>query len=338
MRMIPEKVKVSTGTAGLLGLDKLKLKVKPTTAYLMTHTEEGCVGNCKFCPQARESPSDNSRLSRVLWPTYSGKAVLEALGRASERELMRICIQAINYPGYFDDVHGLLQGIAAVTDIPVSLDTCPLTGDQLRKLKKAGLNRIGIPLDGATPGIFNKVKGSEVKGPFSWGEHMKALSEAVEIFGRDRVMSNLIIGLGETEEEAAKSIQDLMNRGVQTSLFAFTPIRGTLLHKHPQPALDMYRRVQIARYLITLRHVRFDDMKFDARGTIIGFGADPSVFSGVLEKGDAFCTSGCPGCNRPFYNERPSAPLFNYPRDLTPEEAVTEAERLGLRNWIPPRN
>ena len=107
--MIPEKVRVSTGTAGLLGLDNFMLSVKPTTAYLMTHTEDGCVGNCTFCPQARESPSSKSRLSRVLWPTYPSTAVLETLGRTPEQELRRICIQAVNYPGYFEDVYALLR-------------------------------------------------------------------------------------------------------------------------------------------------------------------------------------------------------------------------------------
>ena len=336
--MIPEKVRVSTGTAGLLGLDNIMLKVKPTTAYLMTHTEDGCVGNCTFCPQARESPSSKSRLSRVLWPTYPSAVVLEALGRAPDHELRRVCIQAVNYPGYFEDVYALLRGIGAVTDTPVSLDTCPLTGEQMRMLKEAGLDRIGIPLDAATPGLFDKVKGSEVKGPFSWDDHMEALRGAVEVFGRGRVMSNLIIGIGETEEEAANFIQELMDMGVQTGLFAFTPIRGTSLHGHPQPPLDSYRRVQVARHLITLRHARSEDMEFDDGGAIVGFGADPGVLAGVLEKGDAFCTSGCPGCNRPFYNERPSGPLFNYPRGLTSEEAAREAERLGLRGWASPRD
>jgi biotin synthase len=334
MWMIPVKVRVSTGTAGLLGLDNIKLKVKPTTAYLMTHTDDGCVGNCTFCPQARESPSSKSRLSRVLWPTYPSAAVLAALGNAPRQELKRICIQAVNYPGYFEDVHALLRGMRAATDTPVSLDTCPLTREQMRKLKEAGLDRIGIPLDASTPGLFDRVKGSEVGGPFSWDDHMEALREAVEVFGRGRVMSNLIVGIGETEEEAANFIQTLMDMGVQTGLFAFTPIRGTTLHGHSQPPLDSYRRVQVARHLITLRHARSDDMEFDDGGAIVGFGADPNVFAGVLEKGDAFCTSGCPGCNRPFYNERPSGPLFNYPRGLTREEAQREAERLGLKNWV----
>jgi biotin synthase-related radical SAM superfamily protein len=47
----------------------------------------------------------------------------------------------------------------------------------------------------------------------------------------------------------------------------------------------------------------------------------------TLADGVAFQTSGCPDCNRPFYNERPGGPLYNYPRPLTPAEvsrAVTE--------------
>ena len=28
---------------------------------------------------------------------------------------------------------------------------------------------------------------------------------------------------------------------------------------------------------------------------------------------EAVLTSGCPGCNRPFYNERPRGPIYNYP-------------------------
>jgi biotin synthase-related radical SAM superfamily protein len=33
-----------------------------------------------------------------------------------------------------------------------------------------------------------------------------------------------------------------------------------------------------------------------------------------------FLTSGCADCNRPFYNEKPSGPIYNYPRKLTTQE------------------
>jgi biotin synthase-related radical SAM superfamily protein len=58
----------------------------------------------------------------------------------------------------------------------------------------------------------------------------------------------------------------------------------------------------------------------------------------TLADGVAFQTSGCPDCNRPFYNERPGGPLYNYPRPLTPAEAskaITELALVGdLKNTI----
>ena len=37
----------------------------------------------------------------------------------------------------------------------------------------------------------------------------------------------------------------------------------------------------------------------------------------IIEDTNAFLTSGCPGCNRPYYTSRPSGPIYNYPRKLT---------------------
>ncbi|HDI74230.1 MAG TPA: hypothetical protein ENF57_04430 [Candidatus Korarchaeota archaeon] len=39
------------------------------------------------------------------------------------------------------------------------------------------------------------------------------------------------------------------------------------------------------------------------------FKMDPDDFK------EAFLTSGCPSCNRPFYNERPRGPIYNFPSE-----------------------
>lgn len=328
--MIPEKLRVSIGTASVLGLTECWLDIKPTTAYLMTYTEGSCIANCAFCPQARESPSRKSLLSRVLWPAFPTEKVLNGLRRPIEDVLTRICIQAINYPGFLSDVLALLNAVGGVTDLPVSLDSPPLDRGEMEGLRSAGLDRISIPLDAATPELFDRVKGKLVKGPYRWERHLEALSTAVELLGAGRVMSNLIVGLGETEEETVSLIQRLMDMGIQTVLFAFTPIPGTMLAGRPQPPLDVYRRVQLARRLITRGLTRFEEMEFDETGRLTGLGADPGAIRKVLRSGEAFRTSGCPGCNRPYYNERPSGPLYNYPRRLTCEEARREAAMTGL--------
>jgi biotin synthase len=118
--------------------------------------------------------------------------------------------------------------------------------------------------------------------------------------------------------------------GVEVTLFAFTPIRGTVLADRPQPPLDVYRRIQLARHLIVGGLSRFEEMKFDEEGRAIGFRGSSEDIEEALGTGEAFRTSGCPGCNRPYYNERPSGPFYNYPRGLTDEEARREAGLLGL--------
>jgi len=45
--------------------------------------------------------------------------------------------------------------------------------------------------------------------------------------------------------------------------------------------------------------------------------------------GEPFQTSGCTGCNRPYYNETPGEELYNYPKPLTTEE--TKAAWAHLR-------
>ncbi|KON29535.1 hypothetical protein AC482_06275 [miscellaneous Crenarchaeota group-15 archaeon DG-45] len=323
-------LRASVGTAAVMGLVRSRLDVKPTTAYLMTYTEGSCVANCSFCPQARESPSRKSLLSRVIWPAFPTERVLGGLRRPIEGAFERVCIQAVNYPGFLDDVTAILRAAREAAGLPVSLDTPPLARGSLERLRGAGLDRIGIPLDAATPELFDRVKGKLAGGPYRWEGHLRALEAAVEVFGSGRVMSNLIVGLGETEEEAAALIQRLTDTGVETALFAFTPVPGTALAGRPQPPLAAYRRVQLARHLIAAGLARLEEMAFDGEGRLRGFGADAEAVEEVLLSGEAFRTSGCPGCNRPYYNERPSGPLYNYPRGLTRKEAHQEAAALGV--------
>lgn len=325
--MKPERVRVSLGTAAVLGLVHMRLHVPPTTAYIMSYTEGGCAANCSFCAQARDNSGDKQHLSRVVWPDYPLEKVVEGFSLPSAKVLERVCLQVINYPGFLDDTLSLVDAFKK-TGLPVSVDTCPVGGAGLRRLKDAGVDRVSIPLDGATPQVFDRIKGAGVGGPYRWEIHMKALRKAVEIFGEGNVGSNIIVGLGETEREAAQLVQTLKDMGVIAVLFAFTPLEGTRLNGVPQPPLDSYRRIQAARHLIDRGLVNVSDMSFDEAGRITGYcGVD---LAEALGDGAAFMTTGCPGCNRPFYNERPSGPFYNYPRPLTLVEAEKEMNEMRV--------
>ena len=311
---LPEKVRVSYGSAVILGLNNGILNAKPSTAYLLTYTTRKCIANCRFCPQAVSSTSKADLLSRVTWPVFFSHSVISRIKHAATNALIkRVCIQTLNYSEMLRDVLGLVKGIRRHTDVPISVSCQPLGKNEIKLLAQAGVERIGIPIDAATEEIFNRVKGFDANGPYTWEKHFKALKAAVDVLKAGRVSTHLIVGLGETEKDLAKVIQQLVDIGVYPGLFAFTPIPGTYLEKHPPPPIERYRRIQIARYLIANGKSRFNNMTFDEHETISDFGVPERELKLLIKTGEPFITSGCPHCNRPFYNERPTGPIYNYP-------------------------
>ena len=318
---LPDSIRVSLGTAIVLELLEGKLDAQPTTAYLMTYRTGKCTANCGFCPQARTSKSNTDLLSRVSWPTFPTPNVLPALATmAKQGKIRRICIQALNYPDVFDHLEALVQEIKKRSAIPVSVSCQPLNTTNIQRLAKAGVDRLGIALDAATEALFDKVKGSGAGSAYTWKNQFTQLNEAIRVFGRGNVSTHVIVGLGEMEKEAVNVVQRCVDMSVLPALFAFTPVRGTALEAKSPPKVESYRRVQLAMYLIVKGKARIDDMQFDVEGKITGFGLANEALETVVDGGLPFRTSGYPDCNRPFYNEKPSGPLYNYPENPSRED------------------
>jgi biotin synthase len=258
-------------------------------------------------------------LSRVLWPPRPLEKVLSALQKNNQK-FQRICIQAVNYPGFVNDLLKLVKNVKEVSGLPISLSSPPVARPDLEKLASLGVDRICMPLDAATPEIFGLVKGGH-----RWQSHLKALADAREIFGPN-VTTHMIIGLGESEREAVQTIGTLNDQGILVGLFAFTPIKGTPLSENERPRVDNYRRIQLARYLISQHLVKVNDIKFQD-GKVADFGVGADILRKVVRSGEPFRTSGCPGCNRPFYNESPQGPIYNYPRKPTRKQ-IEEIENF----------
>jgi len=90
-----------------------------------------------------------------------------------------------------------------------------------------------------------------------------------------------------------------------------------------------YRRVQLARHLVVSGKAKYENMTFDTRGKITGFGLTIEVLDKIIDSGLPFRTSGCPDCNRPFYNEKPSGPIYNYPKSPDKREIEEIQRQLG---------
>ena len=202
----------------------------------------------------------------------------------------------------------------------ISVAIPPMSKEQLKELKSIGIQRVGIALDGSTPETFNEIKGKGVKGPYNWDNHFQSLRDAIEIFSKGFVSTHLIVGLGETQKEILKQIEDLHKLQILPSLFAFMPIKGTKFENMVQPDLLEYRKIQLGRYLIMFMNQKRMDFNFNSKGDIINFNINKKSLRDIINRSEAFLTSGCPGCNRPFYTSRPSGPMYNYPRKLDERE------------------
>ncbi|MHA1696811.1 MAG: radical SAM protein [Candidatus Helarchaeota archaeon] len=321
MPINPEFIRVSIGTASCLGLNDMKLDAIPTTAYLMLFHQGKCIANCAFCSQARESTSKSDRLSRIQWPKFDLLNVLAQFKNLkTSLPFKRICIQVINYPNFFYDLLYIVQEVRKITSLPISISCQPLKKDQIIKLYNLGVDRMGVPFDAATPDLFYKIKGKGNKSPYKWEKHQKYIENLKEIFGTKNITTHLIVGMGETEKDAVKFIQNFKNLGINTGIFAFTPLKGTKMEKEVPPTIPHYRRIQLARFIIIYEYGKITNMKFDNHDRIIDFGIDNDKLHHIIQSGIPFQTTGCPNCNRPFYNERPGKKLYNYPKILSSKE------------------
>jgi len=314
------ELNVSLGTAVVMGLVQARMDALPTTAYLMLGGR--CRMNCAFCAQARESHAKAHNLSRITWPPFDEDEVIARLAQAVAKGLFRrACFQVTVTDGYFQRTLELVKKVRAHCDVPVDAAILPKDISEVESLLQAGAEHVGFGFDAACERVFRKVKGGY------WKRTMSLIEEAARRFP-GRVAVHLIVGLGETEKEMVEAIQKMHDLGVTVGLFAFTPVPGTAMEKLPPPALSAYRRIQAARYLIVENLARAGDFSFSQDGAIAALA--PSNWAELLASGEAFETSGCPDCNRPYYNEGPAGPLYNFPRPLTEEEAKQALVETGL--------
>lgn len=320
----PDAVRTSTAAAMTLGLCKGRFYrgARLGCINLLLTYPGGCAANCAYCGLSRERPGDYSGKSfiRVDWPVVPMDRILEATRERQDR-LGRVCISMITHPDAVDDTVVLTRRIRETVDLPVSLLITPtrVTPDDLQAFREAGADHIGIAVDAATPELFDRMRGTGVRGPHSWDRYWQCFSEAVSVFGNNRVGSHLIVGLGETERDMVEAIWKTRDTGGFTHLFSFYPEPGSALRNRTPPPLETYRRIQLVRYLIDNGLSAENSFRYDASERIIGWGVSRETLDRLIGNGEPFRTSGCPdargrvACNRPFANSPPGPDVRNLP-------------------------
>lgn len=299
-----------------------------TCLNILLDYDAGCLANCAYCGlAANRSGSARPSFIRVRWPVYPLKDIIEKLKEA-RHPFKRVCVSMVTHPLAAGDCCNVIELFASNTDLPVSALITPTVIDgesDMRRIRSAGADKVGIAVDAATEELFSSLRGGGVGGPHSWDQYGQAVDTAVSVFGAYKAGVHLIVGLGETEKEMVHVINHFHKKGAPAHLFSFYPEQGSLMEKHPRPSVGRYRRMQLARYLINESVCDGSGFAFSESGELVDFGLDARPY---IDKGVPFMTSGCTGkdglsaCNRPYSNERPSETIRNY--HFAPDESDKE--------------
>jgi len=319
------------------GVDMSGIRI--TSLYLMQNIEGGCKANCAFCIQSRDSSRERKdkmlidlKLCRLPMPTLARHirgGLLEKLG------IERICLQTVFNPQTVDNLVGLVSSLNSVTSIPLTACSIPVSKEIMVRLKEAGLDMISINYEVATPELFYELRGPGRKGPYTWEGTTEALAHAREVFGAYKVGSHLLVGLGETQRDVLALIQELKDKQIRVSLYAFKPLPGTALqNRKDRISYGDYHRIQLGSYLIQNDRCKFDDFIFGADGRIVGYGIEESKLRELILSGIPFMNRGCPGCNRVFVDNLPGERFYSYPRKPTAAEIACIAGELSIKDNV----
>ena len=304
-------IRLSAGTAALLGLSNNQMDYYPTTAYLLSG--RSCQMKCAFCPQGNGDNEALKRLGRISWPEYKWDQVELALPESDGKGLRRICLQSVRHREGIEPLLDTIKNLKKLTNLPLSLSAWIEDEQEAVALISAGVDKISVSVDVINPSAFTEIKGGSQK------EKLDLLFKCAERLP-GKMSTHLICGLGETEFETLKMIDMLLKADITTALFAFMPLKGTAMESLQPPPVDSYRRIQAGYYLLKQGITDFSSLEF-GKERLVSFGLEEQPLKDALSDGIAFQTSGCSGCNRPYYNERPGKTVYNYHRALNTEEA-----------------
>ncbi len=179
---------------------------------------ERCVFDCKFCPVPKlhghvKTLEEVKKLADagLKTPEFKAISITSGVWRSPEEEVERVA--------------GMVKELRKY-NVPIGVSVYA-TGDSSEILKEAGASEVKYNVETIDPEIFKKVCPG-----LSLDQIKNALEHAVMVFGRNHVFTNILVGLGESDEAVIASIEEFASKGIIPVLRKVNP--------HPLRAGEAY--------------------------------------------------------------------------------------------------
>ena len=175
---------------------------------IFLNLEDRCIYKCAFCSLPQKGFLNEFNKERFA------KLILKMLNRDN---FQAVALTGGVYPDNTEIINKMCYIVQKIKEklptIPIGVEPCILNEKEILNLKTAGADEIKINLQIPDEKLFDKICPD-----FSYDNLYKMLKEAVEIFGKGNVASNIIYGLGESDRIVIETIERLAKIGVVPTL------------------------------------------------------------------------------------------------------------------------
>ncbi len=205
-----------------------------------------CVYECAFCNTHKMTNRSRKETPPERWV----ELVVKAYERRPFSALAITSVASPDHEGMMQAYETVIKGVLArVPGLAVGVEPYVEGPEDIVRLKEVGATEIKINVQTPDPDILSRVcPGWDLDRQYD------LLGKAVEVFGRGRVTTNLLVGMGETDEATVMAIERLAVMGVIPTIRSVRVNDGNRsdLERalgHPVGPVPVDRQLKLARAL-----------------------------------------------------------------------------------------
>lgn len=186
----------------------------PEQLFFLLHKQ--CLNSCRFCPL-----SDSINDSPYTWEKIKSRI----------QENIAYGIQSVSFTTSYprnksqNDLVDELVNAATRTrgllgeKIPLGVSLKTPSKEHLLRLKEAGFSEIRLNIE-----TYNATLAQYLMPNKKIDEILHSIELAITVFGKGKVSSNIIVGLGETDADVLNGVKILAEIGALSTLYPYDPI------------------------------------------------------------------------------------------------------------------
>jgi biotin synthase-related radical SAM superfamily protein len=221
--------------------------------------DHACIMGCKFCA----SP----RLGHDITKDLTDEKIIAMVRDASKRpgfESVAFTSAVPESPGMtVTRMAGLVKRIREMLpDVPIGVEPYATRPDEVELLRDSGADEIKLNIESFDRDIFEKICPNRDLDAI-----LHAINHSCEVFGPNRVCSNIIFGLGETDETVMEGTKVLANMG------AVTTLRALRMNEYNIPELE-----KCLGLLVPVTAERMLSLAKEQKKILMSYGLSPLMF------------------------------------------------------------